>query len=894
MEEELNIIKIASEPYQKCLCLSDIETERINNEVLEDVISNQIHSKTRIINITNSFYCNYARKLIENDNYAFIIDYLASKDARGKKIFASLNSLFSFLDIEISFNMGVYLLKSYEPLSEYYAKIDPKKIKDEDSSEFFLYDIYCDLNNISMNIDCETNSDYYSSDNIRMYLNEIGKYKVLTKEEEAELFKKYNEEKDEKAKIKIAEHNLKLAFSIASRFSRVYPDLELEDLVQFGNLGLLKAIEYFDYSKGFKFSTYATWWIGQFIRRGISESCTAIRVPVHARESISKIKIFIAKYVSEHDKEPSVEEISQAVSLPVTSVNNYLNIIRNLTNLTSLESPVGEDEDSTLADFIQNDEVPIESQIETNLLNERVQMLLDSLDERSSFVLKKRFGFYGRIYTLEEIGEELGITRERVRQIQNKALAKLKRPYRKAIISKDESEFNIKILDKKNVPKCIELLCMAKDTSKYSYVMHNLPAKGEEILKKKYGEELRSNNYLDYKNEKYLNELVLPKIELLLKRFDYNAFKYDGIFEEKAKERGIVNYYNIPDSFKKILIELYGADLQKPIINSSNYNLERSLYRYIIPELVKPVEPTPEYNNFKKIFTGKFKTIPNSYATLLMQAFPDTYLNFIVDNKDYDLDVVYGINYILQNVLNNREYAYIKKHLDNHKFDFSAVKADDNYFIQGIYNRIKKSPHMNQISEELVHCMNEYHKNKDTFNLYSFFKTEEVKQLPFALSLLSFDKLTIIRTIFPIDYSSMVNINDYDPKLIRAFYNIIRELKITVNNTVSYNHRPIFEDNIYDLYRFCQYKFDNSNFSHAVAGLTEEEKQILLYCLTYNGNLRDAIMFSSNRLKCDYSECYVVLKDALIKMAQYIGDIDFKLNEGEQKYFDAIIRKLKK
>lgn len=890
-----SIISLASEQYSKCLDLTDIEINRINGNIYNDVVATEIHNMNGILDIVNTHYSNYAKKLVENDTYGFILLYLTNRKAKDTRIFSCLSNLFSFLDIELSFNMGVYLLKNYKQLSDFYSNVDPKKLK-EGSLEYLLYNVYCDINDINNVIEYDNN--YYSDSSIRMYLNEIGKFKVLSKEEEAELFKKYQENHDENAKRKIAEHNLRLAFSIASRFARVYPEMEIEDVVQFGNLGLLKAIDYFDYSKGFKFSTYATWWIGQAIRRGISDSSTTIRIPVHTRESITKMKVFISKYISEHDKEPSPEEIAQAVSLPVLTVVNYLKIIRHLTSLPSLDSPVGEEDDIVLADFVKSDEATTEERIEVGLVNEKIHALLNTLDDRSAFVLKKRFGFYdGHIYTLEEIGEELGITRERVRQIQNKAIFKLKKPYKKSILTGDESTFTIQLLDKKPLPKVIDKLSLIKGTDKYDFIMDHLTNKGKEILRRKYGEELVSNNYLDYKDDRYLNEEVLPKIDMLFKRIHYNSFRYNSLFKQNSKEKGVVNYYALPDSFKSKLITLYGNDLLETMSDNAEITAERSLYNYIIPELFKEITPSEEFNDFVNIFNGKYKTIPYSYASLLTNVFQENNFDLIVNNKKYDKEVVLGINYILRQILKGNDYVFLKKYLDQSTYDlndlYTGEESKDKY-VSNIFSKIRTSPHIRQINNELIKCMNSYSKSGERFNLYSFFTTDELSQLSFALSQLSFEDISIIKRLFPNDYNTLVDAKEYDFILIKSFYNIIKKLKVIINNSVSYNFKPVLDDNLYDIYRFCEYRFASSNFAKIVVFLSEEEKTVLVHCLTYNGGLQDALIHTSNILKFDYTGTYAILRSALLKVANNVDINDFKLNELEESYLSKIIRVLKR
>ena len=263
-------------------------------------------------------------------------------------------------------------------------------------------------------------------DPVRMYLKEIGKVPLLTSEEEVELAKRMSEG-DEEAKKRLAEANLRLVVSIAKRYvGRVMLFL---DLIQEGNLGLIKAVEKFDYQKGFKFSTYATWWIRQAITRAIADQARTIRIPVHMVETINKLVRVSRQLLQELGREPSPEEIAEELKMPVERVREILKISQEPV---SLETPIGEEEDSHLGDFIQDDNVPVPAEAAAQtLLKEQLNEVLDSLTEREQKVLRLRFGMNdGRARTLEEVGKEFDVTRERIRQIEAKALRKLRHPSR--------------------------------------------------------------------------------------------------------------------------------------------------------------------------------------------------------------------------------------------------------------------------------------------------------------------------------------------------------------------------------------------------------------------------------------------------------------------------------
>ena len=263
-------------------------------------------------------------------------------------------------------------------------------------------------------------------DPVRMYLKEIGKVSLLTADEEIELAKRM-EQGDEEAKKRLAEANLRLVVSIAKRY--VGRGMLFLDLIQEGNLGLIKAVEKFDYRKGYKFSTYATWWIRQAITRAIADQARTIRIPVHMVETINKLIRVSRQLLQELGREPTPEEIAEEMKMPVERVREILKISQEPV---SLETPIGEEEDSHLGDFIQDDNVPVPADAAAfTLLKEQLIEVLGTLTEREQKVLRLRFGLDdGRARTLEEVGKEFNVTRERIRQIEAKALRNLRHPSR--------------------------------------------------------------------------------------------------------------------------------------------------------------------------------------------------------------------------------------------------------------------------------------------------------------------------------------------------------------------------------------------------------------------------------------------------------------------------------
>ena len=269
-------------------------------------------------------------------------------------------------------------------------------------------------------------AEYSLDDPVRMYLKEIGQVKLLSAEEEVELAKRVSEG-DQEAKNKLTEANLRLVVSIAKKYSG--RGLHILDLIQEGNTGLIRAVDKFDWTKGNKFSTYATWWIRQAITRAIADQARTIRVPVHMVEVINKATRCNRKLVQELGREPTVEEIAKELNLPVEKI---IEANRTAADTLSLDTPVGDEEDTSIGSFVEDERTPGPADATSNaLLAEALKEILDTLTEREADVLRMRFGMYdGRTHTLEEVGQIFGVTRERIRQIENKAIRKLRHPSR--------------------------------------------------------------------------------------------------------------------------------------------------------------------------------------------------------------------------------------------------------------------------------------------------------------------------------------------------------------------------------------------------------------------------------------------------------------------------------
>ena len=269
-------------------------------------------------------------------------------------------------------------------------------------------------------------AEYSLDDPVRMYLKEIGQVKLLSAEEEVELAKRVSEG-DQEAKNKLTEANLRLVVSIAKKYSG--RGLHILDLIQEGNTGLIRAVDKFDWTKGNKFSTYATWWIRQAITRAIADQARTIRVPVHMVEVINKATRCNRKLVQELGREPTMEEIAAELGLPVEKI---IEANRTAADTLSLDTPVGDEEDTSIGSFVEDERTPGPADATSNaLLAEALKEILGTLTEREADVLRMRFGMYdGRTHTLEEVGQIFGVTRERIRQIENKAIRKLRHPSR--------------------------------------------------------------------------------------------------------------------------------------------------------------------------------------------------------------------------------------------------------------------------------------------------------------------------------------------------------------------------------------------------------------------------------------------------------------------------------
>ncbi len=344
-----------------------------------------------------------------------VAELMEQGKAKGKLTTKEITDFFEEVDFD-----GEQIEKFYDSLESSNIEIVEDFVPETDID--FPLDI-----NMNEDLEASLSTEGISIDDpVKVYLKEIGRVPLLSAEEEIELATRMGQG-DNYARKRLAEANLRLVVSIAKRY--VGRGMQFLDLIQEGNLGLIKAVEKFDYTKGFKFSTYATWWIRQAITRAIADQARTIRIPVHMVETINKVKKVSSQLLHQNGHDPSAEEIAAELDMPVDKVRE---IMRVAQEPVSLETPIGEEEDSHLGDFIQDDDAPAPAEVASNtLLKEQLGDVLGTLTDREEKVLRLRFGLEdGRSRTLEEVGKEFNVTRERIRQIEAKALRKLRHPSR--------------------------------------------------------------------------------------------------------------------------------------------------------------------------------------------------------------------------------------------------------------------------------------------------------------------------------------------------------------------------------------------------------------------------------------------------------------------------------
>ena len=350
-----------------------------------------------------------------NEKRNAVTELMEQGKAKGKLTTKEITDFFEEVDFD-----GEQIEKFYDSLESFNIEIVEDFVPETDID--FPLDV-----NMNEDLEASLSTEGISIDDpVKVYLKEIGRVPLLSAEEEIELATRMGQG-DNYARKRLSEANLRLVVSIAKRY--VGRGMQFLDLIQEGNLGLIKAVEKFDYTKGFKFSTYATWWIRQAITRAIADQARTIRIPVHMVETINKVKKVTSQILHKNGHDPSAEEIAAELDMPVDKVRE---IMRVAQEPVSLETPIGEEEDSHLGDFIQDDDAPAPAEVASNtLLKEQLGDVLGTLTDREEKVLRLRFGLEdGRSRTLEEVGKEFNVTRERIRQIEAKALRKLRHPSR--------------------------------------------------------------------------------------------------------------------------------------------------------------------------------------------------------------------------------------------------------------------------------------------------------------------------------------------------------------------------------------------------------------------------------------------------------------------------------
>lgn len=353
--------------------------------------------------------------MAENDKTTVLNELLEHGKKEGKLTTKEINDVFEDLNFDVD-----QINKLYDDFESNNIEIVDDFVPDEDLDTALDFTGEDDL-------DMALSTDGITIDDpVKIYLKEIGRVPLLSPEEEIELAMRKNQG-DQFARKRLSEANLRLVVSIAKRY--VGRGMQFLDLIQEGNMGLIKAVEKFDYRKGYKFSTYATWWIRQAITRAIADQARTIRIPVHMVETITKVKKVSSQLLHKNGHEPSVEEVAEELKMPVERVRD---IIRISQDPVSLETPIGEEEDSHLGDFIPDELAPAPAEVASlSLLKEQLNEVLGTLTDREEKVLRLRFGLEdGRPRTLEEVGQRFQVTRERIRQIEAKALRKLRHPSR--------------------------------------------------------------------------------------------------------------------------------------------------------------------------------------------------------------------------------------------------------------------------------------------------------------------------------------------------------------------------------------------------------------------------------------------------------------------------------
>ena len=889
-----NDIKNAVEKEFEFASFSNAVISEINNE-FDSILSAQVHpNPEKSTELLENLYYIKIKERINNGSYDIVVNYLYSKNAEGRRIIIELNKLLKRSGADFSIYLGDYLFNNYPLINNFFAstlqylKSSKAELKDviNDESAELLFDLYCDKCGVKLNEDTFDIKDYgegfYSEDPVKMYFYEIAKYPLLTFDEEQELFKKYKENNSNYARERLINCNLRLVINIARQFTNRLPQgkIPLLDLIQEGNIGLMKAVEKFDNTKGFKLSTYATWWIRQTISRYIAENSTSIRIPVHLVERVRKVSRTQEMFMNKNNREATIDEISELTGFPKHVVEECQGILKNYGTAASLDEPVGEDEDSTLKDFLPSDGDIVES-VELSLLKDDVKKVLETLTEKEADILSARFGLKDGIpKTLEEVGNERGITRERVRQIEAKALRKLRMPSRAKIL-KGEVSSTTEI----KAPKKEKYITFFNEFRRaprvyINYVLNGLNDEEKKLLFRKVGERFNQNNYIPGSEDAFVN-VIVPKMERRFLSISYNTYTYQGLFEKYDKRVSIDNFYILSETDQNLFKSAYGPDLKGTLSDKITFETEKRIAKVIVPKMVaiNPGRAIRQYNNYEIVMESDEIILPDYLTMLFMYLYPSNNIINLMDNIECKKQTIDGIEYLLNAVLRLDQVEYIRNLFKTVSLEGIKNEYDHKPRFREAITKLRKSPHILALSEKLFEISKKKTEAVGDMEFYSFFTREEIKSLPQAMRNLDFEDFANIHKVFvngintPIFRDKVSNEDYYN--LSSAIKNIKYNIKTLSHINNSYNLGPLYE-----IYRYCEYLYGRPEFVHLVEDLNRVEIEILADMLSVPSDFDASLTYVSSKRGIDEERLLRLLKQALRKIYIYIQEEDHK------NYFD--------
>ena len=866
------------------LALTDEETAKVNDSINRIIEEKNVTSVSKQNEIAFFQYSLIAKEKLSQGDFAFVINYLKNDNATGKSIFDSLNRLLKGLGLQLSFDLGMYLINEYQPLSSFFEryidnKLNSKKqnsdlVLKDDNAEM-LFEMYKDSHNIVMPdevIEITPADEIYSDDPVKMYLQDIARYPLLTVSEESELFRLFKEEGNKAARERIINCNLRLVVKIAKQYSNRLGSnkIHILDLIQEGNIGLMKAVEKFDYKKGYKLSTYATWWIRQTISRSIVDTIGVVRIPAHLSEKIAKIKKIREEYVATNDREPEIEDLVLLSGFPRDVVKECMKVNNAYGNVLSLDEPVGEDSDSYLQDFIASDDVDVEDNVSNKVLKEEIRLVLDTLSERERCVLELRFGLKdGVAKTLEEVGKEYGITRERVRQIEAKALRKLRMPARANLLLDGKSPI---IQESKGKKKSFEVVVddLRKAPEKHrEFVLSNLTDRDRSILIRKVGRNLRSVNYIGT-DENYFLNTVIPRIKQYLLRSMNNTSRYKDMFLHQDERIPVENFYKLSTEEQTILKKAYGETLDSSISSSVTLSEEQDIAKRIVPRMLA----IPLASNMRKCkaYQGiEFLNevyIPSRCINLLSLIFPAKQISYLEKNTNYDRQVVTGIDYLLEVILSGEEYGFLTSLFRDYSYEdlVNRIKSgnfENGEYLMSILDKLRKSPHLKQVSDFLAIKAKQVKRFGGDFNLYSFFNADEIKRLPSIIPKLSFEDIAVIKKIFPVSLHESVFKEHITNEDYADLIEVIKNIKIIIKNGLDIEYENNDLGNLAEVYRYCDYLFGKPKFNSVLGPLKPEERFVIAYSLSKVATFKESITYAAIKMGITDEEALAILKSAL-------------------------------